>query len=350
MSPIVDKVYCMSSFLTFRCVVDDAKIFREGLVRHKNQLPPERYVCKTSDDVDEAIRDVLRRKVDDRTGLMLSGGMDSAILATYLPEGTKAYTMRCAAEGSADETERAKYWAEKCKLDHKVVEVHWQDYLDYAPALMKNKHAPMHSIEVLIYKMALQAKQDGLTKLVSGEGADSKFGGLDGVFAKDWTFDEFVNRYTYVQPKRALKEFLDVLEPYHRYWIGGRMDVHHFISDFCFFTEYIQSYLNSCSLAGIEFIAPYGLMEMGIPLDVAQVRSGNSKYLIRDLFARKYPNAKPAVKLPMPKAMTQWLADWPGPQRAEFQPGCANGLTGDQRWLIYCLEWFLNLMDEGKLD
>lgn len=26
-----------------------------------------------------------------------------------------------------------------------------------------------------------------------------------------------------------------------------------------------------------------------------------------------------------------------------------NNFTGDQKWLIFCLEWFLNLHDEGKL-
>ena len=40
----------------------------------------------------------------------------------------------------------------------------------------------------------------------------------------------------------------------------------------------------------------------------------------------------------------QWMKDWEGPKRAEFIKGCADGLTGEQRFMIYSLERFLNLI------
>lgn len=46
----------------------------------------------------------------------------------------------------------------------------------------------------------------------------------------------------------------------------------------------------------------------------------------------------------MPRAVNQWMKDWEGPKRAEFIKGCADGLTGEQRFMIYSLERFLNLI------
>ena len=91
-------------------------------------------------------------------------------------------------------------------------------------------------------------------------------------------------------------------------------------------------------------------MKMNIPIDLERIRNGESKYLIRELFAKRYHNAKPAVKLPMPRGVGQWLANWKGPVRDEFIPGCVEGLKGDQKWQLYCLEQFLNLLDSGEIE
>ena len=53
------------------------------------------------------------------------------------------------------------------------------------------------------------------------------------------------------------------------------------------------------------------------------------------------------TKLPMPRATEQWLSKWNGPVRDEFWQNCTKNMSGDQKWLVYCLEWFLNLLDEG---
>ncbi len=342
---IVDKNYCMSSFLSFRCIDDEDKTFAEDLKPRRFYPDINRYSIRNSDDIDNAIRDVFQDKLDECTGIMLSGGIDSAILASYMPPGTKAYTLKCMAEGALDETERAKLFAEKCNLDHRIVEVYWADYLEFAPQLMKHKGAPIHSIEPQIYKAALQAKDDGVTRLVFGEAADSIFGGLDGLMSKNWLFDEFVERYIYVQPEKVLNEPVKVLEPFERYRDGDRIDFYGFVSEF-FYAESVGSYINALSLADVEFIAPYVHMRLDVPLDLERVRSGESKYLVRELFSKIFPNFAMAPKTPMPRAVKQWLADWKGPEREEFLPSCIEGFSGDQKWLVYCLEWFLNLIDE----
>jgi hypothetical protein len=338
---MTDKNYCMSSFLIFRCVADPSKEFGDELHHQICPPPSYRYPCKTSEDIRDVIQTYLKDKVDEETGLMLSGGIDSAILAAFLPEGTKAYTLNCVADGAFNEVERAKKCAEKNKLDHRVVNVTWEDYQEFVPLLMERKGAPLHSIEPQIYKAALQAKKDGIKRLVFGESADVIFGGMDGLLAKDWTMEEFVRRYQYVDPKVVLKHPVEITEPFELYRTAEGIDAHKFVSEF-FYTEGRGSYINATGLAGVEFVAPYSQMILDGPIDLKRIRSGDSKYLVRQLFHSIYPDWEPPVKTPMPRAVTQWLADWGGPVRPEFIPGCTEGMKGDQKWLVYCLEWFLN--------
>jgi len=340
----IDKNYCMSSFLTYRFIFDETKLFKEEVKRAVYSLPEIKYLIRSSNDIDNAIQNELSKIVDNQTGIMLSGGMDSAILASYLPAGTKAYTLECQAEGVKHETKEARCFAELCNLDHHVVKITWDDYEKYAPLCMKQKGAPIHSIEPMICKAAMQAKTDGCTKLIFGENADIKFGGMDGLLAKDWTKDEFKKRYTYIEPSSVLKNPVDICEPFDSYDNENFFDTHGFINKF-FLTEAHNSYSNACTTAGIEYYTPYVFMKLDVPLDLQRIRSGESKYLIRELFVKRYPNSMLAVKLPMPRAVGIWLKEWKGPAKEEFLPDCINGLTGDQKWYVYVLEWFLNLIE-----
>ena len=127
----VDKEYCMSSFLTFRYIFDENVTFKKNISRSKYQIADTKYLCETADDIDAAIRDYFKDKIDSHTGIMLSGGMDSATLATYMPEGTKAYTLKSMVDGALDESQQAKEYAEICGLDHRIVEIYWEDYEKY---------------------------------------------------------------------------------------------------------------------------------------------------------------------------------------------------------------------------
>ena len=44
--------------------------------------------------------------------------------------------------------------------------------------------------------------------------------------------------------------------------------------------------------------------------------------------------------------MNQWLSNWNGPERKEFLEKIdMSKYTGNQKWLIFCLEYFLNHFD-----
>ena len=291
----VDKEFCMSSFLTFRYIFDENITFKENVVRSKYNLEDIKYLCGTADDIDSAICDYFKNKIDFKTGIMLSGGMDSATLATYMPEGTKAYTLKSMVEGALDESEQAKEYAEICGLDHHIVEVYWEDYEKYSPLLMKKKGAPIHSIEPMIYKAALQAKADGCDKLVFGDSADMVFGGLDGLLSRDWTYHEFVERFTYLDPHLVLKNPVKVESPFQPFLDGGKFDSYGFING-PYNLESVNSYLNALACSDVEYLEPFGTMKMSAPLDLKRIRSGESKYLVRELFTKRYNGLKPREK------------------------------------------------------
>lgn len=75
---------------------------------------------------------------------------------------------------------------------------------------MKMKGAPVHSIEPQIMEAALQAKADGVEMMVAADGSDLVFGGMDRMLSKDWKFEEWVDFYTFLDPKIALKNPVDM--------------------------------------------------------------------------------------------------------------------------------------------
>ena len=349
---MIDKNFCMSHFLAFRFVEDENVNFFPGL-KHRvwRRCSDDGVVpVDTVEEVEVVIRKMLESFfVPGRTAIFLSGGIDSAILASYLPRGTKAYTFHCVAEGAINETDQAAKYARVCGLDHEVIDMNWKDFEELTPELLKFDGVPFHSIEVQLLKAARWAKAAGFDRLVLGESADGVFGGLSGLLSRDWDLEGFRNRYSFVLPSRALREPVDVTDVYRRYLrADGVIDIETFLREvFC--VESAGSYRHAFELAGVEACMPYGQMRLAKPLDLARVRRGESKYLLRELFARRYPTIPIPEKIPMPRATTQWFADWAGPQRSEFIPGCQRTMTGDQKWLVWCLEQFLNAYEKGEL-
>ena len=347
---MVDKNFCMNSYLMFRYIYDPSKSFSEKKYPEIADISFPRTPIKTSDELLAALKaKVEAATADGKAALALSGGMDSAILAKFMPEGSTAFTFRCLVPGKqvVDEVPKAREIAEACRLKHKVVEITWDDQFGAAEVLMKHKGAPIHSIESQIFKAAKRAKADGFEKFILGENADIIYGGMDGLLAKNWRTAEFIDRYSYVLPYKVLRRPTILIEPFEEFSVDGRIDGHEFINKY-FRQEALGTYTNACKTAGIEFIGPYSETNWIEPIDYRRIRSGQSKYVIREAFAKLYPNVEPHKKIPMPRPMNEWMANWQGPQREEFIPHCTDEMTGDQKWMVYCLERFLNMIDDRK--
>ena len=341
---MVDKNFCMSSYLAFRYIERDGVEFFDGL-RHRNFQPPvDKIKVTTADDIDAALTKNFSN-LRGRKGLMLSGGMDSAILAAYMT-GCDAYTFRFL-DGTiyGDELKRAEFYAETYGLKLHYVDINWQTIEPHVDAVLKNKCAPVHSIEPQLVVAANQAKSDGVELMIVGESSDLIFGGMDKLLSRDWTFDDFVKRYTFTDPTEVLNEPVDVNYLFERYRQGDKINFLQFMDE-VFSVESSSSYMNAFETAQIDYADPYANLQMAEPLDLQRVRHGEPKYLIRELFAKKYPRFPVPEKVPMPRPVNEWFENWKGPVRAEFLPHCTDNMNGNQKWMVYCLERFLNLFDK----
>lgn len=345
---MVDKNYCMSSYLAFRYIEADDKDFFPGL-HHQNitGLPDDqKRPVVTSDDIDQVIAGQFSLLEGEKLGILLSGGMDSAILAAYM-SGRDAYTFRFL-DGTyqKEELQRAEYYADYYGLNLHYVDISWENTVEpHLDVLMRAKAAPVHSIEPQILQAALQAKGDGVTRMVIGESSDLIFGGMDQLLSQDWAFSDFMKRYVFTQPSDVLVQPENMQYLFERYRAGEKIDFCRFMDD-VFSIESSSSYLNAFQVAGLPYTDPYACMKMAEPLDLKRVRSGESKYLIRELFAKKYPEMPVPEKVPMPRPVDSYFQKWNGPVRHEFKGGLnMSSFSGNQKWQLYCLERFLDLYE-----
>ena len=336
----------MSSYLALRYIEDDSKDFYPGL-HHTNIKPvpaDQRIPVRTPAEIGDSIREQLEQFRDMRKGVLLSGGMDSAIVASYLT-GSDAYTFRfLGGEFQREELARAEYYAGVCGLRLHYVDISWDTVTRFLEPVMAAKAAPVHSIEPQIYQAALQALDDGVEVMFVGESSDLIFGGMDGLLSQDWTLDAFADRYTFTKPEDVLREPESMQYVFERYRKDGdKIDFLAFMDDI-FSVESSSSYLNAFAAAGMKYYDPYARMIMAEPLDLQRVRSGESKYLIRALFSMRYPDIAVPNKNPMPRPVDSYFRDWSGPSRPEFLPNLdMTKFTGNQKWQMYCLEKFLDI-------
>lgn len=348
---MVNKDFCLSSYFAFRYIWKDGADFAEGF-QHKNFRPVEekyRIPVKTSEDIDQEIQkqfDELYAKYDN-IGILLSGGMDSANLAAYLKPGSHAYTFNSISGVFDADVKRAQIYCAKWNLNHHLIDITMEDYEKYTPIVMRYKFAPVHFIEPQIYKAAELAKNDGVQVMIVGESADLIFGGMDKLISPTWTFDAFVKRYMFLDPNLVLYNPVDQSELFERYRVGENgINVLKFMDE-VFSIESSSSYLNAFGAAWMPYYDPYAKLIMAEPLDLNRVRNGEPKYLVRGLYAIKYPELGIPSKIPMPRPVDTVLKSWSGPARPEFRNDIEiSSLSGNQKWQLYCAEMFLSLFDK----
>ncbi len=348
---MVNKDFCLSSYIAFRYIWKEGVDFCEGFqhknfrsVESKDQIP-----VATPEDIDREIQkqfDALYAKYDN-IGILLSGGMDSANLAAYLKPGSHAYTFNSISGEFNQDVERAKKYCKKWELNHHLIDITFDDYKEFTPVVMRHKFAPVHSIEPQIYKAAMMAKKDGVQLMIVGESADLIFGGMDKLISPQWTFDAFADRYTFLDPKLVLTSPVDQSELFEKYRTGETTIDYMKFMDEVFAVESSGSYLNAFGAAWLPYYDPYARLVMSEPLDMERVRNGEPKYLVRGLYAIKYPELEIPFKIPMPRPVDKIFKNWEGPKRPEFRSDIPmDQLTGNQKWQLWCAELFLNELEK----
>lgn len=78
-----------------------------------------------------------------------------------------------------------------------------------------------------------------------------------------------------------------------------------------------------------------------MPIDFIGIRSGDTKYIVRELFKELYLGGELPAKIPMSRPMNEWLAMWTGLARPVFLSHYTDNMIGDPTWLVLALDWFL---------
>lgn len=352
---IIDKNFCLSSYFAFRYIYKDNYDFYPDL-HHRtfdSDTRSNNIRVKTATDIDQAIQKQIDHLYQEhrQIGILLSGGIDSATIASYLKPGSNAYTFTSDVSDIFNpDIERARLYCKKNKLNHHLINISLGDYEKYTPIVMQAKGEPVSAIEPQLYKAALKANDNGDELLLTGNGADSNFGGMDKLISKDWTTAEFIKRFTFLDPTLVLNQPKDMTEIFYKYSRDdGTIDYMSFMENI-YDVESDSSYLNAFQTAKMPHYDPFSNLVMAEPLDLKRIRSGDSKYLIRETFAKRYPGFTAPEKIPMPRPVDAIFANWPGPTRPEFRTDIPmDKLTGNQKWQLWCAELFLNLY-ENKQD
>ena len=126
---MIDRVFSISSFLALRYIVRKGVDFTDILHYRYPERPSNehRILVGTADEIDEALTKQIDAKCKEysRVGILLSGGMDSSILASYLT-GKDAYTFRfLGGRFQVEELRRAEMFARKNNMVLHYVDIDW---------------------------------------------------------------------------------------------------------------------------------------------------------------------------------------------------------------------------------
>jgi asparagine synthase (glutamine-hydrolysing) len=149
------------------------------------------------DNLREEFRDILRRATERQlnagtAGCFLSGGTDSSTVAGMIGEVTgkpaATYSIGFEAEGY-DEMEFARIVARHFKTEHHEYYVTPDDLVRSIPEVARSYDQPFGNSSALpAYYCAKMAKEDGVTRILAGDGGDELFGG-NTRYAKHRIFD-----------------------------------------------------------------------------------------------------------------------------------------------------------------
>lgn len=264
--------------------------------------------------------------------LLLSSGMDSAILAPYMPKGSVAYTIYHE-ELEKNELDVARFYCEKFGLVHRPIRVLARDYFEVIGPLMATKKMPLSPAEPILHLAARVAKRDGHAEVVTGGGADTRCGGFRKL-RKNVRPEKFaaVLRDAYLKPWRVLKASASVDHVFERFTgPEGVVDARAFLRHI---GVELFAFDNAINSAGVRHVAPF--VTCVVDFDETRNRK-QEKYVIAEAYREIYGCDAPK-KWGLQKP-TYLLKDY-RPTHPFFQAQATEGLDYPRKFLVYCLEQF----------
>ncbi len=136
--------------------------------------------------ISEEIRSRLKEAVttSGAEGILFSGGLDTSILALLTP-GIPALNIKLA--GYGEDSHYAELLAKRLSLKLHVERVNVEDALETIPRVIKmlNSFDPALPNDLAIFFALKKASEEGLTSVITGDGADELFAGYSYMFDLD---------------------------------------------------------------------------------------------------------------------------------------------------------------------
>ena len=145
------------------------------VVEPDNTLEFEDVVCRIEVALEGELASLSRRA--NRVALLLSGGVDSSIMAAYAKRHfSDCVTFSCEIEGFDNpELERAVYVAEKLGLRHEIVHLNSSDLGQVFDEVVSMLEGPSRHINNIVVRQIFQQIK-GYDAIIAGDGADALFG------------------------------------------------------------------------------------------------------------------------------------------------------------------------------
>jgi asparagine synthase (glutamine-hydrolysing) len=186
---------------------------------------------RARDDIADALYETLREVVqqhlvaDVPVGLLLSGGLDSSLIAAFAARDTKIATISMGfAESTIDERPFARIAAEHIRSDHREVLIHQREVVQELEEIVwyfDDLFADWGTVSTrLLYK---KCGDQGIKVVLVGEGADELFGGYPIFHAAQrvrgplsWQLFQLYRRYAGRRYGREFAAFATIMRGYLR--------------------------------------------------------------------------------------------------------------------------------------
>jgi asparagine synthase (glutamine-hydrolysing) len=195
-------------YLAFETISGSASIYKgirrlgpgERLLKNSKGLRIERYgemtpvgtPYQTLEESAEALMAALgeattaRLMADVPVGIWLSGGLDSAALATLMPgAGTQAFSMGFS-DPAFDEGSAAQAVATHLSLSQRVFETHSVNLLEHIDSVVSRMDEPFADPSILPTSLLARATADSVKVVLGGDGGDELLLGYPTFYAERW--------------------------------------------------------------------------------------------------------------------------------------------------------------------
>ncbi len=148
--------------------------------------------------LNQLLRESVERNTPSDTAILLSGGLDTSILASIIASINKEIPAFTVVTDGGTDLEYAQKIAEKFDVEHHLIRVSQKELFDRIPEVIKSLGSfdPAIPNDLAIYMGLIKAKRKGVKSIITGDAADELFGGYN--YMQDLNRDDLVDHTRYL--------------------------------------------------------------------------------------------------------------------------------------------------------